>query len=160
MKSNVKLDLSDSERKRLRRNKIKKSEITNLSILEIEKLLNVPEARAREIYALADFQRIPSIGIEFAKDLIFLELYSIEDLVEKTGAKLTDASEKKKGYRIDPCVEDQFRLAVDFSHNQDYTKRWWDFTEDRKNFRSQIGYPVDRPVVNWHEVRTDKKGSC
>jgi len=153
MKSNIKLHLSDLERKRLRKQKIRISEIVNHSAVELEKILDISEARAKEIYALVDFQRIPTIGVEFARDLIFLELYSIADLVEKDGAQLTDEYEKKKGYRIDPCVEDQFRLAVDFSHHQDHAKRWWDFTKFRKEFRAEFGYPKDRPDVSWSELR-------
>ena len=62
----------------------------------MEELLNVSEARAKEIYALADFQRIPSIGIEFAKDLVFLGYGSVEELSGKSGANLTDHSIMKK----------------------------------------------------------------
>ena len=70
-KSNIKLELSDNERKYLRKNKIKKSEILAYSPTELSELLNISTLRAKELVALADFQRIPSIGIEFAKDLIF-----------------------------------------------------------------------------------------
>ncbi|MFK7922372.1 MAG: helix-hairpin-helix domain-containing protein [Bacteroidia bacterium] len=149
---NLKLELSDTERKNLRKNKVRKSDILDFSSDELEKILNVSEARAKEIYALADFQRIPSIGIEFAKDLVFLGYYSIEELKGKSGASLTDEYEKKKGYKTDPCVEDQFRLAVDFSGNNDYSKKWWDFTSERKQFRSEFGYPTDRPKKNWTEI--------
>lgn len=147
-KTNIKLKLSDSERKNLRRNKIRQSDILDFASDELKRLLNVSEIRAKEIYALADFQRIPSIGIEFAKDLVFLGYYSIEALKGKSGANLTDHYEKKKGYRTDPCVEDQFRLVVYFAQNQDYSKKWWDFTNERKKFRNEFGYPKDRPKTN------------
>jgi hypothetical protein len=152
IKANVKLELSESERKNLRKNKIKKSEILEYASDELAVLLNIPEVRAKEIYALADFQQIPSIGIEFAKDLVFLGFYSVEELHEKSGAELTDHYEKKKGYKTDPCVEDQFRLAVDFAKNRDFSKKWWDFTNDRKKYRIEIGYPKDRPKINWTEA--------
>ena len=151
-KRNVQLVLSDSERKRLRKNKIKKSEILDFSPDELEELLGVSEERAREIYALADFQRIPSIGIKFAQDLVFLGYCKVEQLVGKDGAKLTDEYERKKGFKTDPCVEDQFRLAIDFAKHQDYSKSWWDFTNERKEYRSRYGYPEDRPTANWAEV--------
>ncbi|MCK5402157.1 MAG: helix-hairpin-helix domain-containing protein [Flavobacteriaceae bacterium] len=151
-KSNIKLELSDSERKNLRVNKIKKSEILEFASDELEVILNVSEARAKEIYALADFQRISSIGIEFAKDLIFLGYHNIEELNGKSGADLTDQYEKKKGYKTDPCVEDQFRLAVDFAKNEDYSKKWWDFTNERKEYRTEFGYPKNRPTMNWTEI--------
>ncbi|WP_424002471.1 helix-hairpin-helix domain-containing protein [Maribacter sp. IgM3_T14_3] len=151
-KANIQLDLSDSERKNLRKNKVKKSEILEYACDELAVLLNVSEVRAKEIYALAGFQQIPSIGIEFAKDLIFLGYYKVEELNGKSGAELTDHYEKKKGYKTDPCVEDQFRLAVDFAKNKDYSKKWWDFTNDRKEYRTTVGYPKDRPKINWIEA--------
>jgi Pathogenicity locus len=147
-KANIKLELSDNERTNLRKNKIKKSEILEYASDELAGLLNVSELRAKEIYALADFQQIPSIGIEFAKDLIFLGYYRVEELNGKNGAELTDNYEKKKGFKTDPCVEDQFRLAVNFAKHKDYSKNWWDFTNERKEYRTKIGYPNDRPKIN------------
>lgn len=158
-KANIILELSENERKNLRKHKIKKSEILEYASDELAVLLNIPEVRAKEIYALADFQQIPSIGIEFAKDLVYLGFYSVDELNEKNGAKLTDYYEKKKGYRTDPCVEDQFRLAVDFAKNRDYSKKWWNFTSDRKKYRIEIGYPKDRPEINWTEALNVGKDS-
>jgi hypothetical protein len=151
-KKNIKLELSDNERTNLRKNKIKKSEILKYTADELAVLLNVSGLRAKELYALADFQQIPSIGIEFAKDLIFLGYYCVKELKEKNGAELTNLYEKKKGYQTDPCVEDQFRLAVDFAENMDYSKNWWDFTNERKQYRNEFGYPKDRPENKWTEV--------
>ena len=121
-KLNIQLDLSDSERKNLRTNNVRKAKILDFASDELEKLLEVSEERAKEIYALADFQQIPSIGIKFAKDLLYLGYHSVEELEGKNGAKLTDAYEKKKGFKTDPCVEDQFRLAVDFAKKQELFK--------------------------------------
>ena len=148
-KVNIQLELTESERKSLRRNKIKKSEILDLGSDELEVLLKISAGRAKEIYALADFQRISSVGIKFAKDLVFLGYHKVEQLADKNGAELTNEYERKKGFKTDPCVEDQFRLAVDFAKNQDYTKNWWDFTSGRKAYRSKHGYPKDRPTRNW-----------
>ena len=150
---NPKLELSNNERKKLRSNRIKIAEILEFAADELEALLGVSKLRAKEIYALADFQRIPSIGIEFAKDLVFLGYYTIAELEGKDGAELTDQYEKKKGFKTDVCVEDQFRLAVDFAKNFDYSKRWWDFTDERKKYRAEHGYPIDRPVINWTEAQ-------
>ncbi len=158
-KTNIKLGLSNNERANLRKNKIKKSEILEHASDELAVLLKVSELRAKEIYALADFQQIPSIGIEFAKDLIFLGYYRVEELKGKSGAELTDHYEKKKGYQIDPCVEDQFRLAVDFAEYKDNSKKWWDFTNDRKEYRTNIGYPKDRTKINWTEKLNVKKAA-
>ena len=83
--------------------------------------------------------------------------YSLEDLKGKSGAALTDHYEKKKGYKTDPCVEDQFRLAVDFAKNKDYSKKWWNFTNERKEYRTKVGYPKDRPKINWTEALKIRK---
>ncbi|MEO1048992.1 MAG: helix-hairpin-helix domain-containing protein [Bacteroidota bacterium] len=152
-KKHINLNLSTSERVNLRKHKIKISELLDYAVDEIEEILQVTPERAREIHALADFQRIPSIGVKFAEDLIFLGYYSVADLQEQDGANLTNLYEQKKGYRIDSCVEDQFRLAVHFARTNDYSKNWWDFTKERKEYRLNFGYPENRPTLNWHEVR-------
>lgn len=151
IKTNIKLELSDLEKENLRKNKIKKSNILDFAYYELAAILNVSEQRAKEIYALADFQRIPSIGLEFAKDLVFLDFYDVEELIGENGHELFDLYEKKKGYKVDPCVEDQFRLVVDFARNKDYSKNWWDFTMDRKIYRNDFGYPEDRPKMYWNK---------
>lgn len=155
-KTNMQLDLTDSERMALRKNKVTKVKILNYDVDELVELLKVSENRTREIYALADFQQIPSIGIKFAKDLIFLGYYSVEELKDKSGAELTNAYEKQKGFKTDPCVEDQFRLVVNFAKHRNFSKSWWDFTTERKEYRSEHGYPQDRPKMNWTEVYFSK----
>ena len=115
----------------------------------------------KEICALIEFQTVPSVGIKFAEDLVFLGYYSIDALEDQCGAKLTDAYEVKKGYWTDPCVEDQFRLVVHFARNRDASKKWWHFTEERKKYRLENGYPASRPATAWHQTeaykRSDKK---
>ncbi|MFK8102132.1 MAG: helix-hairpin-helix domain-containing protein [Saprospiraceae bacterium] len=151
-KANIKLKLSDEERKKLRRNKVKIKELVDFAVDEIETILAVPLSRAQEIKALAEFQMVPSIGIKFAEDLLFLGYHSLEELQAQDGAKLVEAYELKKGYWIDSCVEDQFRLVVHFANHADYTKNWWDFTAERKAYRAKNGYPANRPQAAWHEV--------
>jgi len=146
------LPLTDLEKANLKKSKVKISGILNYAPDELEVLLNTSIERAKEIYALAEFQTIPSIGIKFAEDLVFLGYFSIEELKNKDGAKLTDEYELKKGFRVDPCVEDQFRLAVYFAKTKDVTKTWWNFTEERKKYRFESGYPGNRPGKAWHEV--------
>lgn len=153
MKTNIKLPLSASEKAILRKHKIKIADILNYAPDELEVLLNTTPERTRELFALAEFQTIPSVGIRFAEDLVFMGYYSIDDLKGKDGAVLTDEYERKKGYRIDPCLEDQFRLAVYFAKTKDASKRWWDFTEARKQYRAANGYPDSRPTKAWHEPR-------
>lgn len=152
-----KLPLTDNERARLRKGKVKISEILNYAVDELEALLDTTPLRARELYALAEFQTIPSIGIKFAEDLVFLGYYSIDELKDKDGAKLTDDYELKKGFWIDSCVEDQFRLAVNYANTQDTSRTWWSFTKERKAFRLANGYPANRPKTCWYDVFTANK---
>lgn len=162
-KTNIKLPLTDIEKANLRKHKIKIANILDFATDELEVLLNATTERAKEIYALAEFQTVPSIGIKFAEDLVFLGYYSLKELKEKDGAKLTDDYEKKLGYWVDPCVEDQFRLVVNYANTNDTTKTWWNFTEERKKFRTDNGYPISRPKKAWFETlgyeRQEKKHS-
>ncbi len=152
-KTTIKLTLTDAEKQKLRLNKLKIADILNFAADELVVLLEVSFERAAEIHALAEFQTIPSIGIRFAEDLVFLGCYSIQELKESGGAALFDAYELKKGYATDPCVEDQFRLAVYYANTHDITKNWWDFTEERNVYRMKHGYPANRPKAAWHEHR-------
>lgn len=151
-RTNIKLPLTPDEKASLRKNKIKIANVLDFAIDELEVLLNTTNDRAKEIYALAEFQTVPSIGIKFAEDLVFLGYYSLEELKTREGAKLTDEYELKKGCWIDPCVEDQFRLVVHFANTRDSNKTWWNFTEERNRFRIENGYPTNRPQLAWFET--------
>ncbi|PHN02501.1 helix-hairpin-helix domain-containing protein [Flavilitoribacter nigricans] len=151
-KKNIKLQLTDEEKKKLRTRKCRISDLWEMSAPEIETLLQVSSDRARELRAFIEFQTVPSIGIRFAEDLIFLGYYSLDELKSKDGARLVEDYERKKGYWIDPCVEDQFRLVVYAAGHSDCQKQWWDFTEARKQYRAEQGYPADRPLTPWYEV--------
>lgn len=162
-KSNIKIPLTDIEKANLRKHKIKIANILDFAPDEIEVLLNASIERAKEIHALAEFQTVPSVGIKFAEDLVFLGYYSLKELKHKDGAKLTDEYELKKGYWTDPCVEDQFRLVINFANTNDTKKVWWNFTEERKTYRNENGYPKTRPQIAWFETvgfeQKDKKDS-
>jgi Pathogenicity locus len=156
-KSNIKLPLTDNEKANLRKNKIKIADILNFAPDELEVLLNATSERTKEIYALAEFQTVPSIGIKFAEDLVFLGYYTLSELKNKDGAKLTDEYELKKGFWVDPCVEDQFRLVVNYANTNDRNKKWWNFTVERKKYRFKNGYPASRPQKAWHETKEFKR---
>ena len=68
-KANIRLTLSDSEKGELRRQKIKISEILIFAVDELEIILDTNTERATNIYALAEFQTVPSIGLKFAENL-------------------------------------------------------------------------------------------
>jgi len=147
-----KLDITAAERKKLRAYKIKVREIHHHSIKSLQGMLNSSKIRAMELFALSEFQSLPSIGVRFAHDLISMGYYSLKDLKGKDGAKLTDQLERQIGAWSDPCVEDQFRLVVYYANSPDRHKTWWAFTPERKAFREKHGYPANRPKRPWFEL--------
>jgi hypothetical protein len=147
-----KLDLSSAEKQQLKKNGLAIGRLNEFAADEISVLLNTGKQRANEISALITFQTIPSIGPKFAHDLISLGYYSINDLLDKEPAALFDELERKQGFWTDPCVEDQFRLAVHHAQHRGSNKNWWDFTAERKAYRAQYGYPAERPATAWHEL--------
>jgi hypothetical protein len=60
--------------------------------------------------------------------------FSLDELKDKDGAKLTDEYELKKGYWTDPCVEDQFRLVVHYANTNDQKKRGGTLPKSEKSF--------------------------
>lgn len=148
-----KLDLSPEEKQSLRKNGMKINRLAEFAVDEIGILLNTTQQRAKEIAALIAFQTIPSIGPKFAHDLVSLGIYTVDDLVGKDGPMLFNELERKQGFWTDPCVEDQFWLAVHFANHPGSKKNWWDFTADRKAYRGQHGYPIERPAKAWHEFK-------
>jgi AraC-like DNA-binding protein len=150
------LDILVSEKKKLRANKVKLSEIHLHSAENLRAILGISKIRAMELKALSEFQTIPSIGIRFAMDLISLGYYSIQELKGKDPAKLVDRLERQLGAWIDPCVEDQMRLCIHYAEHFDNRVNWWDFTKERKAFRQQHGYPANRPKRPWYQLEKYK----
>lgn len=146
------LDITAGERKKLRAANIRIKEIHRCSVNELQSVLQVSKIRAMELFALSEFQSLPSIGIRFAHDLISMGYYSLNQLKGRDGAKLTDQFEIQTGAWVDPCVEDQFRLVVHYAQHPDSHKNWWDFTTERKAFRIKNGYPDTRPKKPWFEL--------
>jgi hypothetical protein len=146
-----KLELSAAEKQHLKQNGLTVSRLNEFAPDEISVLLYTNKQRANEISALIAFQSIPSVGPKFAHDLISLGYYSVDDLIGKDGPTLLNELERKQGFWTDPCVEDQFRLAVHYANHRSSSKKWWDFTADRKAYRMQYGYPAGRPERAWHE---------
>jgi AraC-like DNA-binding protein len=146
------LDVSPSEKKKLRTHGIKVKEMHHHTVAELQALLGVSKIRAMELYALSEFQSLPSIGIRFAHDMISMGYYSLRDVRKLDGAKLTDQFERHLGAWADPCQEDQFRLIVHYAHHPTVHRNWWDFTAERKAFREKHGYPASRPTQPWFEL--------
>lgn len=152
MKKNIELELTAVEKQLLREQKVSLKALRDYAPDEIGAMLNASPERARELAALTEFQSIPSLGVGFAKELIAQGYYSLEQLKGKSAVDLFDAYEKHSGCWADPCVEDSYRLLVHYIEHKDETKRWWDFTKDRKEYRAEFGFPADRPAVAWYET--------
>ncbi|MEO7214427.1 helix-hairpin-helix domain-containing protein [Mucilaginibacter sp.] len=164
MKKNVDFELTTVEKQKLKEQKITRRMLRDYAPDEIAALLGASPQRAKELAALAEFQSIPSLGIGFAKELITQGYYSLAQLKGKSAVELFDAYEKHCGCWADPCVEDSYRLLVHYIEHQDETKRWWNFTSERKAYRNRYGFPPDRPMTAWYEtdkyakMKVDKKG--
>jgi hypothetical protein len=148
----AKLDLTIAEKGSLKKAGVKLNQIGNYAADELGVLLGAPNERAKAIAASITFQSFPSIGPKFAQDLIDMGYFDMAKLKDKDGAELLNEHERFIGYQTDPCVEDQFRLAVYYANNPIGSKQWWDFTPERKNFRAQFGYPDTRPIVMWYDT--------
>ncbi|WP_164670829.1 helix-hairpin-helix domain-containing protein [Virgibacillus doumboii] len=150
--SNPKLPLTPNEKAKLRKAKLKISEIHTQRVEQLIEILNVPNERAKELLGLAEFQLVPSIGHKLAEKLVYqLNIFSMEEIKNKNGAKLLDKLEKRLGVWTDSCVEDQIRCVVSYANAPNPDVQWFDFTEERKRYREKVGYPEDRPVKAWYE---------
>jgi hypothetical protein len=152
MNKNIDYELSSFEKQALKQQKISQKQLQDYAPDEIAAVLNASAQRARELTALAEFQSIPSLGTGFAKELMAQGYYSLEQLAGKTAVELFDAFEKHCGCWADPCVEDSYRLLVHYIEHRDDSKRWWNFTTERKAYRQKFGFPADRPVTAWYET--------
>jgi len=147
-----KLDLSETEKILLKNAGIRMREIGDYAADELAIIICDTVQRAKTILALIEFQSVPSVGPIFAQDLVDMGYYSLAELKTKDGATLLDEHERLIGTWTDPCVEDQFRLVVYHANNPGSKKQWWNFTCDRKTYRSEHGYPDNRPRKAWHQL--------
>lgn len=141
---NIELELSPDEKTLLKAKRVSQKALLSLSADEIIVVLEAQGKRAKTLQALIEFQRIPSIGIMFAKDLMRTGYYSLDAVKNRNGAHLFDEFENMNGYHTDPCVEDQFRLVVHYANNPGSNKNWWDFTSERKAYRLANPYTNTR----------------
>ncbi|PIB73047.1 helix-hairpin-helix domain-containing protein, partial [Pseudomonas sp. 2822-17] len=75
--------LTDDEKTKLRRAKVKMSDLHHFSKDQIAEKLDVSIDRANMLKGLVDFQSVPSIGVKLAEKLVTkLNIYSLEDIKE------------------------------------------------------------------------------
>lgn len=151
--SSVKLPLTLEEKAQLRTSRIKVHDIANMSSVELAQCSGISLERSKYLRALAIFQSIPSIGPKVSQKVVDLGYYSLEEIKNMEGYELINRWEEKCGYWEDPCLEDAFRCIVHHANHLRSDKSWFDFTEERKEYRRQFGYPDTRPHLAWHEVR-------
>ncbi|NEU07002.1 Pathogenicity locus [Flavihumibacter sp. R14] len=159
MKKTIQLDLTPAEKKTLKLKKVAIKDLVNYAPDELVQLVGAGGVRKKEIRALMEFQSIPSLGYNFARELIEQGYYSLEQLRGKDAVALFDAYEKHCNAWADPCVEDSYRLLVHFIEHRDESKRWWHFTRERKDYRLVHGFAADRPKKAWHELTQYKKSA-
>ena len=152
MKKNINLALTSQEKALLKTQKIRINQLPEYAPDEIASILKASAHRAKEIGALIEFQSIPSLGINFATELIGQGYYSLKQLEDKDPVELFNAFEKHCGAWADPCVEDSYRLLTHYIKHKDESKRWWHFTAERKAYREKYGFPADRPTKPWHHL--------
>ncbi|TGB03593.1 helix-hairpin-helix domain-containing protein [Halobacillus salinus] len=152
MSKNTKLPLTDVEKSKLRKAKVKLGEVHAFNEEDIAHMLDIPHERAKIIKGLADFQTVPSIGYKLAEKLVFqLEVFSLSEIKDEDPAALFDELEQKLGVWTDSCVEDQIRCVVHHANDPDSDRQWFGFTEERKVYREKYGFPEDRPLKAWYE---------
>ncbi|RXF70514.1 DUF4332 domain-containing protein [Arcticibacter tournemirensis] len=152
MKKTIDYKLTSAEKQALKAQRLTQKQMQAMAPDEVAAALKASPERTRELQALAEFQRIPSLGINFAEELIARGYYSLEQLRGRTAVELFDAFERHAGVWADPCVEDSYRLLVHFIEHGDTGKRWWDFTAERKAYRARHGFPAGRPSKAWYET--------
>ncbi|KAA8478234.1 pathogenicity locus Cdd1 protein [Arcticibacter tournemirensis] len=157
MKKTVDYKLTAAEKQALKAQRITQKQMQEMAPDEVAAALQASSERIRELQALAEFQRIPSLGVNFAEELIAQGYYSLEQLRGRTAVELFDAFERHAGVWADPCVEDSYRLLVHFIKHGDTGKRWWDFTAERKAYRARYGFPANRPSKAWYETEAYPK---
>ena len=123
MKKNINLQLTNKEKAILKQQKIKISQLAGYAPDEIASILKASPQRAKEINALVEFQSIPSLGINFAMELISQGYYSLAQLAGNDPVELYNAYEKHCGAWADPCVEDSYRLLSHYIAHRDDSKR-------------------------------------
>ena len=151
--SSPKLPLTHEERVRLRKSRVKLTYITRMNPTELSNVLGSTPERAQVLFALASFQTIPSIGPRAAQWVLDLGYHSLNEIKEENGSDLIHRLEELYGYWMDPCVEDALRCIVYHANNPNSDKCWFDFTEERKLYRTQNGYPATRPSLAWYEIK-------
>ncbi len=163
MSSNPTLPLTQNEKTKLRKSKVKISKVHTFSVDKLVQMMDISVEKARIIKGLAEFQNVPSIGYKLAEKLVYkLNIYSLNEIKDKNGADLFDELEQRLNVWTDSCVEDQIRCVINYANDSNSSLQWFDFTNERKNYREKVGYPETRPKTAWYEgeKNENKTSTC
>ncbi|BAR98591.1 hypothetical protein BV133_998 [Blastochloris viridis] len=122
------LPLTAAERAALRRARLVTADLAGMAAEEVAALAQLPLPRCRALCALAQFQRLDSVGPSIAADLVGLGLTSLDQLAKADPLRLYRELEQAVGRRVDPCVEDVFRCAVAQARDPalpEAARNWW-----------------------------------
>ncbi|WP_246363016.1 helix-hairpin-helix domain-containing protein [Paenibacillus alba] len=146
------LPLTPEEKQRLKASKVKLNDIALMELSELAFYLQTSIERAQYLRGLAEFQSVPSIGPKVSERIVQMGFYSLEDIKQTSGEELINRWEEQCGYWEDPCLEDSFRCMVHYANHPTSERTWFDFTDERKRYREQNGYPATRPTVSWQDI--------
>jgi hypothetical protein len=130
----MKLALSDAERVALRRGAVKLSALARTDPDDLAARTGLPDGRCRWMVAMAQFQTLESVGPAAAQDLWDLGCASLSELAPKDAHELYLALTLRAGVRMDPCVEDVFRCAIEQARDPALPaerRQWWYWTGHR-----------------------------
>lgn len=131
-----KLALDPDERGAFRAARVSASSSAALGGKELHRRLGgaISRARCDEIAALADFQRLGSVGLESARDFVALGFRGVAELKSQDPRDLYARMCKLTRSRQDPCVEDAFRCAIAQARDPKLPvkmRNWWEWTSAR-----------------------------
>ncbi|MCJ8014543.1 helix-hairpin-helix domain-containing protein [Paenibacillus sp. KQZ6P-2] len=149
-----KLPLTPEEKNHMRSFKIRLHSIAELETSDLAGILGSTQERAGYLRAMAQFQRVPSIGPRIAERVATLGYLSLDELKPLKGPHLLEQLENHYGFWEDPCLEDALWCMIYHANHPGSEKCWFDFTDARKEYRKEHGYPESRPKTAWYEVKT------
>lgn len=74
---------------------------------------------------------LKNVGKATLKDLVLLDIATIEQLAQADATELYERIQKITGYKHDPCVWDVFAAIIHEARTGEKIS-WWEFSEIRK----------------------------
>lgn len=121
--------LNHNEKTILKLHKILIKDLISYTSQKLSNITEITHQRCKIIIAYATFTNLHSIGVNSARDIIRLKIYTMDKLKISDPYKMYKRLNKLTQTTVDPCVEDVFRCAVAQAKYgnrlpKKYT-RWW-----------------------------------